>query len=108
MDYQFTGRSRDGYTDIEPAELPHIPAEVRKIDVRQPEEFHGELGHLDGAELVPLGLLPEMCGAWNKRAPLLLICRSGNRSSQAARALAAVGFENLANLSGGMLAVRSK
>jgi rhodanese-related sulfurtransferase len=108
MDYQFIGKNRGGYTDVDGSELRKIPAEVRRIDVRQPEEFHGELGHVEGAELVPLGLLPGACEAWNKRAPILVICRSGNRSSQAARTLAASGFTNVGNLVGGMLALSGR
>jgi rhodanese-related sulfurtransferase len=39
---------------------------------------------------------------------LVMICRSGNRSSQAARALSQAGFTNVHNLVGGMLRVREK
>lgn len=106
MSFQSLGTLRDGYVDISVSNLGSLPQEVRLIDVRQPDEFEGELGHLEGAELVPLGQLPQACRTWPKDAPLLLICRSGNRSTQAARALRALGFSHLANLSGGMLAVR--
>lgn len=108
MSFQFKGVERDGYRDIEPFDVGQLPEEVRLIDVREPDEFRGELGHLEGAELVPVDKLPEMSSAWPKDAPLLLICRSGRRSSQAAQMLSSVGFTNLANLSGGMLAVCSK
>lgn len=106
MNFRTLGTLRDGYVDIAVSTLGSLPKEVRLIDVRQPDEFEGDLGHLDGAELVPLGQLAEISQAWPQDAPLLLICRSGNRSSQAARALRARGFSNLANLAGGMLAVR--
>lgn len=108
MNFKTLGTPRDGYTDIAVSALGSLPQEVRLIDVRQPDEFEGDLGHLEGAELVPLGQIKEACAAWPRNAPLLLICRSGNRSSQAARALGAMGFTNLGNLAGGMLAVRSK
>jgi rhodanese-related sulfurtransferase len=107
MTFQFQGIRREGYVDIGTAVLSSLPSEVRRIDVREPAEFVGELGHIEGAESVPLGSLSAECPSWPKEAPLLLICRSGNRSSQAARFLAQMGFTNVANLSGGMLAVRA-
>lgn len=96
------------YESIRAEDLAHLPTNVRLIDVREPDEFHGELGHLDRAELVPLALLPRMCKSWQKDAPLVMICRSGNRSSQAARALSQMGFTRVHNLVGGMLEVRNQ
>ncbi len=108
MTYRLEGREMGGYRDINVADLEKLPREVRFIDVREREEFDGELGHLARSELVPLGMLPAASARWDKESPLLLICRSGNRSSQAARALAKAGFVNLGNLAGGMLAVAGK
>jgi rhodanese-related sulfurtransferase len=88
-----------------PSALPPATA-VRRIDVREPAEFDGPLGHLPGAELVPLGNLPAAAASWSPAGPLLLICRSGARSLKAARLLAAQGFRQLYNLEGGMVAVR--
>lgn len=85
--------------------LPHAEGQ-RLVDVREPEEFVGVLGHLQGAELVPLGTLPEACVSWPKDAPLVLICRVGGRSAQAASYLAKQGFTQVLNLAGGMLAVQ--
>jgi glyoxylase-like metal-dependent hydrolase (beta-lactamase superfamily II)/rhodanese-related sulfurtransferase len=78
----------------------------RVIDVRQPKEFTGELGHLAGAELVPLGTLPDAAQSWNRDEPLLVLCRSGKRSTEACGTLAAAGFTNLTNMDGGMTAWR--
>ncbi|MBJ6764098.1 rhodanese-like domain-containing protein [Myxococcaceae bacterium JPH2] len=94
------------YQDITPAQLGTLGPEVRRIDVREPDEFVGPLGHLPGAELVPLGTLESSAASWRRDAPLLLICRSGKRSVIAARLLSAQGFISLYNLAGGMLAVR--
>jgi sulfur dioxygenase len=80
---------------------------VRVIDVREATEFDGELGHIDGAELVPLaGLRAELVG-WDHGAPLVTVCRSGGRSAQAALILEAAGFTRVANLAGGMIAWRA-
>jgi len=94
------------YQDITPAQLEALAPEVRRIDVREPHEFTGPLGHLPGAELVPLGTLEAASASWPREGPLLLICRSGGRSTKATEALAQRGFKHLYNLMGGMLAVR--
>ncbi|WIG97827.1 rhodanese-like domain-containing protein [Myxococcus sp. SDU36] len=94
------------YQNIAPSRLDTLGPEVRRIDVREPDEYTGPLGHLPGAELVPLGTLEAAATAWPREAPLLLICRSGGRSAQAAELLARGGFKHLFNLAGGMLAVR--
>jgi len=76
------------------------------IDVREDSEFHGPLGHLPGAILIPLrslaGRASELGGA--KDAPAVVVCRSGVRSSTAAAILTSLGFEDVYNLKGGMLA----
>ncbi len=94
------------YQDISPSRLDTLGPEVRRIDVREPDEYTGPLGHLPGAELIPLGTLEVAATAWPREAPLLLICRSGGRSARAAQRLAHAGFKHLFNLAGGMLAVR--
>ena len=94
------------YQDIIPSQLDTVGPKVRRIDVREPDEYTGPLGHLPGAELVPLGTLEAASATWPREAPLLLICRSGGRSAKAAQALAQRGFKHLYNLAGGMLAVR--
>jgi rhodanese-related sulfurtransferase len=90
---------------ILPRELGSLPPSTRRIDVREPSEFGGMLGHLPRSELVPLATLPGAAEAWPRAEPLLLICRSGARSMKAARILAELGFASLYNLEGGMLAV---
>ena len=94
------------YQDITPAQLGTLGPEVRRIDVREPDEYTGPLGHLPGAELVPLATVEAASTSWPREAPLLLICRSGGRSAKAAQLLAQRGFRHLYNLAGGMLAVR--
>lgn len=96
------------YRDVSFEELGGLPANARIIDVREPDEFVGELGHLPEAELHPLGGLLGAAEAWSREAPLLLVCRSGGRSSRAAVALAQLGFSQLYNLRGGMLAVAER
>lgn len=75
------------------------------VDVREPEEFDGELGHIRGSILIPLKDLParvhEIEGS--KDRPIIVICRAGVRSTTGAAILTGLGFENVGNLKGGML-----
>ena len=81
----------------------HLP-ELTVVDVREPAELTGALGHIPGAVNVPLGTLLTTTLGWDRAAPLLLVCRSGGRSARGARALGEEGFSALFNLAGGMLA----
>lgn len=93
-------------TELAPSELHRKPA-ARLIDVREPAELLGELGKIRGVESVPLGTIEQAARGWDRDQELVLICRSGNRSGQAAAALARLGFTRLWNLTGGMLAYRA-
>jgi rhodanese-related sulfurtransferase len=72
------------------------------VDVRTPEEFRG--GHLEGARLVPLDQLESLAARAlpDRAAPLLVYCRSGNRSNFAVNILKNQGYSNLTNLLGGI------
>lgn len=75
---------------------------ARLIDIREP--FEWAMGTLPEAETISLGSLAQQAHALDKSQPLLLVCRSGARSNQAAHALTRAGFK-AANLSGGMIAL---
>jgi rhodanese-related sulfurtransferase len=77
------------------------------VDVRSREEFKGEFGHLPDAVLTPLAELQEQAAAWHRDVPVLLVCRSGQRSLQGCSMLSEMGFTDVNNLSGGMMAWRS-
>lgn len=76
---------------------------ARMIDVREAEELVSELGHIEGVEHVPLGLVPSAASTWDRSAPLVLVCRSGGRSGKAALQLGAMGFTRVASMRGGMM-----
>jgi rhodanese-related sulfurtransferase len=76
---------------------------VRVIDVRDAGELQLD-GFMPGAEHVPLASLEAEARAWDPDGELVLVCRSGNRSRRAAAALAAMGFRNVLNMTGGMIA----
>ena len=96
----------DGVRELRPAALAGAQGgrHSRLIDVREPHEFDGELGHIAGAELVPLSTVTSACVKWNHADEFVLICRSGGRSGMAALELRALGFERVINLVGGMIA----
>ncbi|MBN2003027.1 MAG: rhodanese-like domain-containing protein [Anaerolineae bacterium] len=75
---------------------------VTVIDVREKSEF--DEGHIAGATLVPLGELASRVDEIPTDRPVILVCRSGNRSGQAYRLLGEKGFTNIHNMTGGMLA----
>ncbi len=93
-----------GHRDVQPEQVFADRAAARVIDVRDPHELTGELGHLQGAELVPLAILASAASRWPRGEPLVLVCRSGRRSEQAANLLTAAGFRRVMNMVGGMLA----
>ena len=76
---------------------------VQLVDVREPGEVAG--GTLPGFVNIPLGQLTARVGQLDPARRVLLLCRSGNRSGQAARWLAQQGFADVVNLAGGMLAI---
>lgn len=96
------------HANVTPADVDKHRTEVRIIDVREPEEYHGDLGHIPGAELVPLRTLTHAARTWKHDERLVVVCRSGGRSGQAAAALAHMGFHRVHNMVGGMLRWRAE
>jgi glyoxylase-like metal-dependent hydrolase (beta-lactamase superfamily II)/rhodanese-related sulfurtransferase len=75
------------------------------LDVREPEEYTGELGHISGSLLIPLKDLTARAGELEKHkdSHIIVVCRAGVRSTTAAAILTGLGFEHVSNLKGGML-----
>ena len=73
------------------------------IDVRGPDEFDGPLGHIEGALNIPLaGLGARTAELARARCPIVLVCLTDKRSSQAAAELSGAGIRDVAVLRGGM------
>ncbi len=72
------------------------------IDVREPNEYMQI--RAKGAVLLPLGRLNGRVKDLPRDRELLLMCRTGGRSHNATQFLAANGFENVSNVSGGIVA----
>ena len=75
------------------------------VDVREPAEYTGELGHLPGSVLIPLRELMSRMNEIDehKTGPVVTVCRAGMRSATAAAILGRGGFSDVANLAGGLL-----
>ena len=78
------------------------PETFTLLDVRQPEEYAQE--HIPGAKLVPLGELPDRIGELDRTRATIVYCRSGKRAGSATGLLMNAGFDDVWNLTGGMLA----
>ena len=97
-----------GVWEVEPHWLEENLAKVRVVDVREPNEFSGPLGHIKDATLVPLGDLAQRAKELPKDKPIVAVCRAGSRSAHATAILQKAGFADLANLPGGMLRWRAE
>lgn len=75
------------------------------IDVREPTEYHGPLGHIPGSILLPLRELAARAGELeaHRGRRVVAVCRSGVRSTTAAAILYGLGFERVYNLKDGMV-----
>jgi len=95
---------------VSAGDIPEVPPEwvasrvgqVRVVDVREPDEWSGPLGHIAGAELVPLSKVADVATRWDPGEPVVLLCRSGGRSGKAALGLIERGFAKVASMKGGM------
>ena len=87
--------------------MNHTPGDAfTLLDVRQPEEYESE--HLPGAKLIPLPELSGRLAELDGEKPTIVYCAIGGRSRVAAQVLAAKGFREVLNLSGGIKAWNSQ
>jgi hydroxyacylglutathione hydrolase len=94
---------------ISPEQVKEKLSEITVIDVRQPDEFTGELGHIPGAQHSTLQTdLEQHLETLDKENNYVFICRSGNRSGTATQMAESKGFKNVYNMMGGMIAWNAK
>jgi adenylyltransferase/sulfurtransferase len=70
------------------------------VDVREPHEY--EIGHIDGAKLIPLSELPNRLNELDGHAEIVTHCHHGVRSMKALEILKAAGFAKVRSLKGGI------
>jgi glyoxylase-like metal-dependent hydrolase (beta-lactamase superfamily II)/rhodanese-related sulfurtransferase len=97
-----------GIWELHPEWLAENAGRAQLVDVREPSEYTGALGHIAGAKLIPLGSLLNNTEHLSKEKPIVVVCRSGARSAQATVLLKDAGFARVANLAGGMLRWRAQ
>lgn len=84
----------------EAAEIMENGDDYILVDVRTPEEYAA--GHIPGAILIPNQTITEAVAEElpDKDQTILVYCRSGSRSQQAAKKLADLGYTNMVEIGG--------
>jgi rhodanese-related sulfurtransferase len=108
----FVRAAKSCITEISPNELKaklDANEDLLLVDVREPAEF--EHSHIDGAHLVPRGIIEAaadtsypkhyapLSGARNRQ--VVIYCATSGRSAMAAAVLQMMGYKNVLNLAGG-------
>ena len=91
-------------TTLDPHELKALldRGQCCLLDVREPVEHAGE--HILSARSVPLGQLEQRVGELDRLNPVVVMCLGGKRGEQARVRLKALGFADVRNLEGGIVA----
>jgi rhodanese-related sulfurtransferase len=104
--WSFLGNRLRGIKEVDnPAALQLINHKnALVLDVREESEFNA--GHIRGAKPIPLLKLKERLGELERyrEKPIVVVCRSGSRSSTACALLGNREFGQVYNLLGGMMA----
>jgi rhodanese-related sulfurtransferase len=77
---------------------------VLVVDVREPDEF--KAGHIEGAVNVPIRSLAQSLNKLpaDKATPMAVVCKSGIRAAYGTMTLRLMGYSNVKDVVGGMLA----
>jgi rhodanese-related sulfurtransferase len=100
---KMTNPNFENVTDVAAQEVLDHKNQLHLIDVRQPEEYTGELGHIANTKLIVLNTIPEQLNSIPKDKHVVFVCRSGGRSAQACAYALSQGYTNVYNMMGGML-----
>ena len=107
--HSLVGERLRGYSSISPTESTQMinREDALILDVRESNEYSE--GHIINSLHIPLsGLKTRMNDLEKHKAKKVIVaCRSGHRSSQACATLRKAGFEQVFNLSGGVMAWQS-
>ena len=94
--------SLNGMTAVSAGEAKQIiESGAQVIDVRTGVEY--EAGHIPGSRHIPIADIQRESATLDRDTPVILYCRSGNRSGPAAEAFAASGWD-AHSIDGGLLA----
>ena len=105
------GCAEPPYTNVDNAELKALVAKgVPLYDIRRPEEWRStgvvegsrELTYVDKSGRLNPEFLPRFTAEVGKNDPVVLICRTGNRTDKLARELAARGYTQVYTVRNGV------
>lgn len=77
---------------------------VLLVDVREADEVRELAYEVKNILHIPLSVFQERYTEIPKNQEVIMVCRSGGRSGKATEALLQIGFENVCNMKGGILA----
>lgn len=92
-----------GVMEISPQWVASNRDQVHILDVRTETEIAEEADCVEGAQLIPIDLLRDRIGKVPIDKPVMTLCRSGKRSVLAFNVLRENGWEQVANINGGLL-----
>ena len=98
----FDPSTLDPSIDVRTAHAAHGSPNVFMLDVREPDEY--DAGHIPGITLIPMGEIPGRLSEIPTDMPVIVTCRTGNRSGQVVDFLREQGFTNVHNMDGGIVA----
>ncbi len=102
--WSYFGNRIRGIKDVETQQAMNLinRQNALVLDVREQGEY--DTGHIINSRLIPLGQLKERVGELEKYRvrPIVVVCRSGARSSSAVSLLNGLGFTQVHNLQGGL------
>jgi phage shock protein E len=91
-----------GTVDVQTVAAVKDLENVLVLDVREQWEY--DEGHIPGVTLIPMGEVASRLDEIPTDQPVILTCRSGNRSGQVTEYLRQQGYDNVHNMEGGILA----
>jgi rhodanese-related sulfurtransferase len=74
------------------------------VDVREPDELIGALGHIPGSDWIPRDEVLGLAERLDRDTPVILVSRGGERAGDLAKALEERGMRFVGSLEGGMVA----
>jgi rhodanese-related sulfurtransferase len=107
--YSLIGTRLRGFNSVNPAMATQLinREDAVILDVREDNEYRD--GHIVNSVHIPISYLNERLKELEKykNKPIIIGCRSGQRSAQACGVLKKQGFDSVYNLSGGIMAWKS-
>ena len=92
-----------GVPEVEPDWIARHLNNLTILDVRSEAEFSGDLGHIENSLLIPLDQLRDRANELPSDKPIVAICQSGKRSGMVTQILLGAGFDQVANIPGGLI-----